>query len=72
MTTYKINLVGGGYHIIQSDKDNITDLVKLIFGNSNTINSVITFNLHSFNAIKQNGVAIVSNKVVSVEYYKED
>lgn len=68
MTTYKINLVGGGYHIIQSDEDDIQDLTQLIFGNQNTINSVVIFNLHSFNAIKQNGVAIVSNKIVSIEY----
>ena len=73
MGTYKVNLEGGFSHIIKTDIVNIEEFVnELVFKYTYNCNSYFTtWDLHSPNEYKQDKVAIISSKVISVEYYKE-
>ena len=72
MGIYKINLEGGLSHIIKTDIINIKEFIEKLIFTSNNSSYVTTWYLHSPNDYRQNKVAIISNKVISVEYYGEE
>lgn len=72
MGIYKINLEGGFSHIIKTDITDIKKFIEKLIFTGGISPYVTTWYLHSSNDYKQNKVAIISNKVVSVEYYGEE
>lgn len=72
MGIYKINLEGGFSHIIKTDIIDIKEFIEKLIFTSNNSSYASTWYLHSSNDYKQNKVAIISSKVISVEYYGEE
>lgn len=73
MGIYKINLEGGFSHIIKTDnKVTYRDVVETLFQSHPERNVISDWELYTPNNYKQDSVTINSNKVVSIEYCKED
>ena len=72
MGIYKINLEGGFSHIIKTDMTDINEFIEELTFTNSKYPYVTTWDLHSPNDYKQNKVVIISNKVISVEYYGEE
>lgn len=73
MGVYKINLEGGFSHIIKTNNGiRYRDVIDTLFQSHPERNVISYWELYTPNTHKQDSVAINSNKVVSVEYYKED